>query len=106
MELPQLALILGILTIVVVYWINNQGRHLPPGPKKFPFIGSLLSMPTTLEWETFAKWGQEYNSDIIHVNALGTSMVILNSYQVANDLLNERSSIYSSRPHFTMLHEL
>ena len=37
------------------------------------------------------------DSDIIHVNALGTSMVILNSYEVATDLLDQRSSIYSSR---------
>ena len=37
------------------------------------------------------------DSDIIHVNALGTSMVILNSYEVATDLLDKRSSTYSSR---------
>ena len=37
------------------------------------------------------------DSDIIHVNALGTSIVILNSYEVAVNLLDKRSSIYSSR---------
>jgi hypothetical protein len=37
------------------------------------------------------------DSDIIHVNALGTSIVILNSYKVAADLLDKRSGIYSSR---------
>ena len=37
------------------------------------------------------------DSDIIHVNVLGTSMIILNSYEVATDLLDKRSSIYSSR---------
>ena len=37
------------------------------------------------------------DSDIIHVNALGTSIVILNSYKVASDLLDQRSSTYSSR---------
>ena len=37
------------------------------------------------------------DSDIIHVNALGTSMIILNSYKVATDLLDQRSSTYSSR---------
>ena len=37
------------------------------------------------------------DSDIIHVNALGTSMVILNSYKVATDLLDQRSSTYSNR---------
>ena len=37
------------------------------------------------------------DSDIIHVNALGTSIVILNSYEVAVNLLDKRSGIYSSR---------
>jgi hypothetical protein len=37
------------------------------------------------------------DSDIIHVNALGTSIFILNSYKVATDLLDQRSSTYSSR---------
>ena len=37
------------------------------------------------------------DSDIIHVNALGTSIVILNSYKAATDLFDQRSSIYSSR---------
>jgi len=37
------------------------------------------------------------DNDIIHVDALGTSIVILNSYEVAVNLLDKRSGIYSSR---------
>ena len=37
------------------------------------------------------------DSDIIHVSGLGTSIIILNSYKVATDLLDKRSSTYSSR---------
>ena len=37
------------------------------------------------------------DSDIIHVNALGISIIILNSYEVATDLLDQRSSTYSNR---------
>ena len=118
MTVTQLAFVLSTLTVFVVYWMNSQrqGRNLPPGPKKYPLIGNLFSMPTTLGWKTFTKWGQEYSlywihsdfslsidlipctdSDIIHVSGLGTSIVILNSYKVATDLLDKRSSIYSSR---------
>jgi hypothetical protein len=119
LTVTQLAIVLSTLTVFVVYWTNGQRqrRNLPPGPRKYPLIGSLLSMPSTLEWETFAKWGQEYSplidrnsdhplcihlklcadSDIIHVNVLGTSMIILNSYKVATDLFDRKSSIYSSR---------
>ena len=59
--LTQLVLI--TVTVFVVYRIygQRQGRNLPPGPKKHPLIGNLLSMPKTLEWETFAKWGQKYS---------------------------------------------
>ena len=39
----------------------------------------------------------DVDSDIIHVNALGTSIIVLNSYKVASDLLDQRSSTYSSR---------
>ena len=63
MTFTQLAFFLSILTIFVLNWMNDQrqGRNLPPGPKKYPLIGNLLSMPSTLEWETFAKWGQKYS---------------------------------------------
>ena len=64
MTLTQLAFVLSTLTVFVVYWMSGQrrqGRNLPPGPRKYPLIGSLLSMPRTLEWETFAKWGKEYS---------------------------------------------
>ena len=116
MMLTLLAFVLSTLAFFVLCWMNGQRqrRNFPPGPKKYPFIGNLLSMPSALEWETFAKWGKEYSpygsrlwssvylmlcldSDIIHVNALGTSMIILNSYKVATDLLDQRSSTYSSR---------
>jgi hypothetical protein len=67
MALPQLAFILGTLGVFVVYWRSGQRqrRHVPPGPRKLPFIGSLLSMPTRAEWETFTKWGKEYSPCLI-----------------------------------------
>jgi hypothetical protein len=63
----QLTLILGTLGVFVLYWSGQRQRrrHLPPGPKKLPFIGNLLSMPTRAEWETFAKWGKEYSPCLI-----------------------------------------
>jgi len=66
MTLLQLALILGTLSVFIVYWSGHRQRpHLPPGPKKLPFIGNLLSMPSIVEWETYAKWGKEYSLCLI-----------------------------------------
>ena len=65
MTLTQFAFVLITLTaasVFAVYWTNGQRRrNLPPGPKMYPLIGNLLSMPSTLEWETFAKWGRVYS---------------------------------------------
>ena len=36
-------------------------------------------------------------SDVVHVDVLGSHIVILNSIKAANDLLDKRSSIYSDR---------
>ncbi|KXN81678.1 O-methylsterigmatocystin oxidoreductase, partial [Leucoagaricus sp. SymC.cos] len=70
---------------------------LPPGPRKFPIIKNLLDVPQQEQWMTFARWSGEYNSDIIHVEAAGNSIVILSSHTAMNDLLHKRSAIYSSR---------
>ena len=59
----QLAFGLGTLTVLIAYGMisQRQGRNLPPGPKNYPLIGSVLSMPTSHEWETYRNWGKEYS---------------------------------------------
>lgn len=36
-------------------------------------------------------------SDIIHLKVLGTTIIIINSLEIALDLFENKSSIYSSR---------
>ncbi len=87
----------------------------PPGPKSFPVVGNLFSMPSREEWVTYRKWSEELGvtcarrlhlvpakwpssgSDIIHADVMGSHIVILNSMKAANELLEKRSSIYSDR---------
>ena len=38
---------------------QKSNLPLPPGPKKYPFVGNVLSIPRTFEWETYARWGRE-----------------------------------------------
>ena len=95
---------------------RSRGLPYPPGPKRFPIIGNLLDMPSHEEWLTYKKWSDQYGrtpqhvhlhaphatliipgSDVVHVDVLGTHMVIVNSTRAAKELFDKRSSIYSDR---------
>ncbi|THU86092.1 cytochrome P450 [Dendrothele bispora CBS 962.96] len=70
---------------------------LPPGPKRWPFLGSAFHMPKHYAWRTFSKWKEIYGN-IIYLDVLGTPIVVINSASAARDLMDKRSSIYSDRP--------
>ncbi|KAI1080356.1 cytochrome P450 [Whalleya microplaca] len=86
---------------------NKQSRPLPPGPKPWPIVGNLTDLPSPSEpgWEFWAKHKDLYGP-ISSVTTLGTTIVILNSAQLAFELLEKRSNIYSSRPKMTFLGEM
>ena len=48
----------------------------------------------------------QHPGDIVHVKAFGKRFIIINSLEVISDLLEERSSKYSSRPRLPMVNEL
>ena len=102
-----------ILLCVLIFKFKSSKRRLPPGPTKWPFIGNLLSIPKDYAWEVYANWSKKYGSyftfyydscfghayheqhvesDILHLNVLGTSMIILNSYKSAREVLEKRSA--------------
>ena len=112
-----LAYVLAITTLSLFYKRSRMKATppLPPGPRKLPLLGNLFDFPSSFEWQTFQKWGKQYSlsdfslsiplidlmisldSDILHLRAAGTSLIILNSVKAANDLMEKRSSLYSGR---------
>ena len=44
--------------------------------------------------------------DVVHLEIFGKHMIILNTFEAAQDLMEKRSAIYSDRPRFVMLAEL
>lgn len=88
-------------------------RPYPPGPRGIPFLGNVM-FPGHEAHKTFVAMGQTYGtsprpystgpitmsspgSDIIHLNVLGTHLVILNTVDAARALLEKKSAIYSDR---------
>ncbi|KAI0544305.1 cytochrome P450 [Xylaria curta] len=105
-SIPSLFLSLGVgllITFVAsrfLYLLNNQNRPpLPPGPKGLPLLGNLndLPKPGILEAHHWLKHKELYGP-ISSVTILGKSIVIINDAQLAFELLEKRSTKYSSRP--------
>jgi len=110
----------GILLAVCVLGLLSRNQRkiklsLPPGPTGLPIIGNVFDIPLVNMAQTYFGWAKEFGmeytpqylnslklacssgSDIVYLEALGKKVIILNSYNVAIELLDRRSHIYSSR---------
>ncbi|EKM54972.1 uncharacterized protein PHACADRAFT_195001 [Phanerochaete carnosa HHB-10118-sp] len=108
------ALCVGCLTYITLIvcrtFASSTGAHGPaklPGPRGWPFVGYLRAIEKP-DCATYRQWSDDYKSDILGVNMLGTNVVIANTLEVANELLETRSAIYSDRSStgLTMLRDL
>jgi cytochrome P450 len=57
-------------------------------------------------WTVLTSAADQLGSEMMHLRLGGTDWVFLNSSRVVEDLLERRSSIYSSRPVFAMAGEV
>ncbi|KAI0470582.1 cytochrome P450 [Xylariaceae sp. FL0804] len=96
------ALLLGITVYGAVRYFSTRKTNLPPGPKPWPLVGNLKDLPPagSENWLHWLKHKDIYGP-ISSVTTMGTTIVILHSPQMAMDLLDSRSAIYSSRPRLT-----
>ncbi|KAN0092733.1 Cytochrome P450, partial [Tylopilus felleus] len=76
----------------------RDGLSLPPGPTGLPLIGSVLDINTVHPWLSYEQWGKQYGG-LVYANLLGIDFIIINNINVAHELLEKRSAIYSERPY-------
>lgn len=88
---------LAVLVVFLQKRRNPSGLPYPPGPKGLPLLGNIFDIPKQSPWKVYAQWAKQYG-DIISVQAMGQTIVIINSAKIARDLLGERGAIYSDRP--------
>ncbi|KAI0373885.1 CyP450 monooxygenase [Pilatotrama ljubarskyi] len=97
-----LALAFVLLTILymrsVLSWTARmRGLTLPPGPRRLPVVGNFFNMPKNRPWEGYRDMREKYG-DVIYLQVLGQSMLVLNSAEAAIEYLDKRSENTSDRP--------
>ncbi|KAJ7445114.1 cytochrome P450 [Mycena latifolia] len=90
-----------------LYYLRTRNKRppLPPGPRGLPFVGNILDVPSGDLWIQFAKLGDVWG-DISSLTVFGQTMVIVNSSEVAEDLLEAQGATFSDRPVIPMGGEL
>ncbi|KAH9852017.1 CyP450 monooxygenase [Lenzites betulinus] len=98
-----------LLGFVVIFLITKsyRARHrstlpLPPGPRPLPVIGNVLDFPKKHLGPEFHTLSQKFG-DIVCLKVLGLSVILIDNYETACELLEKRSMNYSHRPHLVMV---
>ncbi|KAI0092433.1 CyP450 monooxygenase [Irpex rosettiformis] len=100
-----LTLVLVAVVTAIVYvnyrrkWAYRlQGCRLPPGPRGWPILGSLLDLPNCERpWTIYRKWAQQYG-DMIFLRVLNSRVILVSSAKIILELTEKRSAIYSDKP--------
>lgn len=77
--------------------LSQRPASFPPGPMTLPFIGNLHQMALTRPELKMAEWAPHYGP-ITGLKLGIQNIIVLNAWQAVRDLIEQRGSIYSSRP--------
>lgn len=128
MPLTGQTLIALAATVVIVGWLFNRTisnrksskLRLPPSPKGLPILGVTGEMvdQSVKAWRKFQRWTDELDakgarqadelkvsfglnvseSDLLRIETLNQTSMIINTASAAHALLNKRGGIYADRP--------
>ncbi|KAK7688867.1 hypothetical protein QCA50_007556 [Cerrena zonata] len=107
--LPSVVLGTLVLGIAILYlrnlYNNARGPSFPPGPDGLPLVGHLFNSPRGAPWLSFSRMAAKYG-DLVHLKVLNRHTILVSSAEVASDLFDKRSALYSNRFYSVMLNEL
>ncbi|KZV90273.1 cytochrome P450 [Exidia glandulosa HHB12029] len=93
------------LCLATWLWRERNRLSFPPGPRPIPLLGNIADIPVVKQWEAYRDLGTRYGP-IVHLQVLYRHLVIVNDAEVASDLCEKRSAVYSGRPPLPMISDL
>ena len=102
----QISTTIFISLVVLAFYLLNRvfrsSKHalpLPPGPKGLPLLGNTdgLPKPGGTEWQHWLTHKDLYGP-ISSITVLGQPFIIINSAEIALELLRDRANTNSGRP--------
>lgn len=97
-----LGLIIFVCALFALDYQRRLGHNYPPGPPSLPFIGNVHQIPKHQPWVQMKKWTEEYGP-VFTLWRGRSPTIVIGTAEAAFDLLERRSTIYSSRPHFPVM---
>ena len=93
-----------LLVVYAVTWMR-MSRGYPPGPPRFPVIGSLLSIrdPDSLLHKTLTKMIKTYG-DMYTLYLPSKPTIVINTYKIAREALINQKDTFSGRPYLFVPH--
>lgn len=100
-------LALVTMAVLVDYaWMLRLHFKMPPGPLPLPIVGNTFLLPDVKPWFYFEDLSKKYNAPMITFWIGRNPTVWLNDAWAANELLDKRAGIYSSRPRMVVFGDL
>lgn len=85
------------ICIVRLLWISRwPSKNYPPVVPGWPIVGNLLQLSEKKPHHTFTQWARKYGP-IYSIRTRATSLVVLNSTQVAKEAMVTKFSAISTR---------